>query len=65
MIGDACQHVGESGLRIDIDELRRLDQRAHDTPLPPESEPQKVQLLRPTAISRTARSAALFDRQTN
>jgi hypothetical protein len=30
---------------------------------PPLSEPQKVQLRRPTAMPRMDRSAALFDRQ--
>ena len=30
---------------------------------PPSSEPQKVQLRLPTAMPRTARSAALFDKQ--
>jgi hypothetical protein len=30
MIGDACQHVGEPGLRIDVVELGCLNQREHD-----------------------------------
>ena len=30
VIGDPGQHVGEPGLRIDVVELGRLDQREHD-----------------------------------
>ena len=30
MIGDAGEHVGEPGLRIDVVELGRVDQRVHD-----------------------------------
>ena len=30
MLGDAGEHVGEPGLRIDVVELGRHDQRGHD-----------------------------------
>ena len=51
MVGNAGEHVGEPGLRVDGIEPRR-------------SEPQNSHALRPSGTQRSGRSAALFERQT-
>ena len=64
MIGQAGEDVGEPGLRIDAVQLRGLDQGIHrGRAFATRSDPAKVQLWRPTAIPRSARSAALLLRQ--
>ena len=61
VILQARQEVGEPGLGVDIVELGGLDQGVDGGgAASPSSEPAKVQLWRPTAMARNARSAALF-----
>ena len=62
MIGDATQGVGEPGLRVDAVELRGLDQRKHRSSALTAAEAATSQALRPIAVPRNARSAALFRR---
>jgi len=64
MIGDATQGVGEPGLRVDAVELRGLDQRQHrSSALAAAAEAANSQALRPIAVPRSARSAALLVRR--
>ncbi len=65
MIGDPREDVGEPGLRIDVVHFGGDDQAIHGGGArPTRSEPQNNHDLRPRAIPRSSRSAALFDRQT-
>ena len=65
MPGDAGEHVGEPGLRVDVVHLGRDDEAVHGGgALPPRSEPAKSHDFLPRAMPRRPRSAALFDRQT-
>src|SRR5713226_7479235 len=64
VLGNVAQHVGEPSLRIDVVHLGgtiRLYMNAARSP--PRSEPANNHARRPRAIPRTARSAALLERQ--
>ena len=64
MVGELGEDVGEPGARIDVIELACLGQRIDGCgATAPLVEPAKVQLRRPTATQRRARSAALFETQ--
>ena len=64
MIGDATQGVGEPGLRVDAVEPRGLDQRQRrSSALAAAAEAANSQALRPIAVPRSARSAALLVRR--
>src|SRR5258708_1727184 len=64
MVVDATEDVGEPGLRIDVVETGGLDKRVHEGGrCPPRSDPANSHALRPGAIPRRARSAALLVRQ--
>jgi hypothetical protein len=61
VIGNAAQHAGEPSLRIDIVELGGDDQRVYRRA--PLAAAIGAQFLRPMAIPRRARSAALLVKQ--
>jgi hypothetical protein len=64
MIGNAAQHVGEPGLRIDVVGLAvAISVYIAAARSPPRSEPANSQARRPKAIPRNARTAALLLRQ--
>jgi hypothetical protein len=64
VVGNAAQHVGEPSLRVDTVGAGGGDQRIHrGARSPPRSEPAKSQFLRPMAMPRSARSAALLVKQ--
>jgi hypothetical protein len=61
VIVDAGEHISKPGLRIDAVQARGLNQRIHDCcSLAPRSEPQNSHDLRPSAMPRNSRSAALL-----
>src|ERR1700758_1667880 len=66
MIGDAVDDVPQIGLGIEAVRLGSFDQAVDrcGTRSPPASEPAKVQLRRPRAMGRMARSAAELSIQT-
>ena len=64
MLGDARENVGEPGLRIDVVHLGGDDQAVHHRgTLAAAIRAAEQPRLRPKAMPRTPRSAALFDRQ--
>jgi hypothetical protein len=63
VLGDSGQDVGEPGLRIDAVHFGGDDQAVHRRGTLPTSEPANTHDVLPSAIPRSARSAALFDRQ--
>jgi hypothetical protein len=64
VIVDAREHVRKPSLRVDVVEPRSLDQRVLTAARsPPRSEPANSHDLRPSAMPRSARSAALLVRQ--
>jgi len=62
MVEDACEDVARIGFRIETVEIGGFDERQDrgGTLSPPFFDPAKNQFLRPSAIGRTARSAALL-----
>src|SRR5829696_8330742 len=64
MVGDASQHVGEPGARVDVVELGRDDERVHGrSPVAATVAAGEQPRLPARAMPRSARSAALFVRQ--
>ena len=63
-IGDACEHVGQPGQRIDVVELAvAISVAMAAARAAPRSEPAKSNERRPKAKPLSARSAALLVRQ--
>ena len=60
-VGDACEHVGKPGFRVDVVETRRHEKLGrHNSRSAPRSEPANNHAFLPRAKPRNARSAALL-----